>query len=399
MDGGVTVHTGAADIGQGSTTAVAQVVAEVLALPIEMVHVRSHESDTSPVDLGSYSSRVTFMNANAAIRAAIGIRDQLLKAAWEMLGYHPNVLVLNDRRIYYKHDPAIGVSYLEALHKAQADTGALIARGAYRSPPMGGVHKGAAAGLAPAYSFSAYVAEVDVDVETGLVSCTNVWAAHDCGKALNPLAVKGQIIGSCHMGLGQVLTEKMVYGRTGHLQNANLLEYKIPSVHEMPHVEAIIVESSDPEGPFGAKEAGEGPLLPILPAVVNAVYDAIGVRLRDLPLTPDVVHAGIQKHLKKSGLDDEEQMEPPRLTHGPLQSVLVARGDEHRERDRLRQRSEDTSAYVNGVLFGFDPDRPLSEQVDGWREADEPLPEQLAELGFAGRAWLKKEQRHMEDDA
>ena len=182
MDGGVTVHTGAADIGQGSTTAVAQVVAEVLALPIEMIHVRSHESDTSPVDLGSYSSRVTFMNANAAIRAAIGIRDQLLKAAWEMLGYHPNVLVLNDRRIYYKHDPSIGVSYLQALHKAQADTGALIARGAYRSPPMGGVHKGAAAGLAPAYSFSAYVAEVDVDVETGLVSCTNVWAAHDCGK-------------------------------------------------------------------------------------------------------------------------------------------------------------------------------------------------------------------------
>jgi CO/xanthine dehydrogenase Mo-binding subunit len=378
---------------------VAQVVAEVLALPIEMIHVRSHESDTSPVDLGSYSSRVTFMNANAAIRAAIGIRDQLLKAAWEMLGYHPNVLVLNDRRIYYKHDPAVGVSYLQALHKAQADTGALIARGAYRSPPMGGVHKGAAAGLAPAYSFSAYVAEVDVDVETGLISCTNVWAAHDCGKALNPLAVKGQIIGSCHMGLGQVLSEKMVYGRTGHLQNANLLEYKIPSVHEMPHVEAIIVESSDPEGPFGAKEAGEGPLLPILPAVVNAVYDAIGVRLRDLPLTPDVVYKGIEKHMKANGIEDPLEIESPRLEHGPLQPQLVARSDEHRKRDRLRQRSEDTSAYVNGVLFGFDPDRPLSEQVDGWREADEPLPEQLAELGFAGRAWLKKEQRQMEDDA
>ena len=148
------------------------------------------------------------------------IRDQLLKAAWEMTGYHPTTLVLNDRRIYYKHDPAIGVSYLEALHKAQEDVGALIARGAYRSPPMGGVHKGAAAGLAPAYSFSAYVAEVDVDVETGIVKCTNVWAAHDCGKTLNPLSVKGQIIGSCHMGLGQVLSEKMVYGRTGHLQNA-----------------------------------------------------------------------------------------------------------------------------------------------------------------------------------
>ena len=147
MDGGVTVHTGAADIGQGSTTAVAQVVAEVLALPIEMIHVRSHESDTAPVDLGSYSSRVTFMNANAAIRAALEIREQILKAAWDLLGYHPNTLVLNDRRIYYKHDPSIGVSYLKALHKAQEDKGSLIASGAYRSP-YGRSVQGAAAGLA-----------------------------------------------------------------------------------------------------------------------------------------------------------------------------------------------------------------------------------------------------------
>ena len=395
MDGGVTVHTGAADIGQGSTTAVAQVVSEVLALPIEMIHVRSHESDTSPVDLGSYSSRVTFMNANAAIRAALEIREQLLNAAWEILGYHPDNLVLNDRRIYYKHDPAIGVSYLKALHKAQEDKGSLIASGAYRSPPMGGVHKGAAAGLAPAYSFSAYVAEVDVDVETGIIRCTDVWAAHDCGKALNPMAVKGQIIGSCHMGLGQVLSEKMVYGRTGHLQNANLLEYKIPSVHEMPNVEPIIIESCDPEGPFGAKEAGEGPLLPILPAVVNAVYDAVGIRLRNLPLTPDVVFKGIEKTLKEMKIDDPEDLPSPRLTHSPLQSTLVARAQEHKVRDKARQRTEDTSPYVNGVLFGFDPTIPLEDQVEGWRTATEPNPEQLAELGLAGRAWLKKEQREM----
>ena len=398
MDGGVTVHTGAADIGQGSTTAVAQVVSEVLALPLEMIHVRSHESDTSPVDLGSYSSRVTFMNANAAIRAALEIREQLLNAAWEILGYHPNNLVLNDRRIYYKHDPAIGVSYLKALHKAQEDKGSLIASGAYRSPPMGGVHKGAAAGLAPAYSFSAYVAEVDVDVETGMIKCTNVWAAHDCGKALNPLAVKGQIIGSCHMGLGQVLSEKMVYGRTGHLQNPNLLEYKIPSVHEMPHVVPIIIESCDPEGPFGAKEAGEGPLLPILPAVVNAVYDAIGIRLRDLPLTPDVVFKGIEKGMKAAGVDDPMDLQSPRVTHGDLQPKLVKRAAEHKKRDKARQRSEDTTPYVNGVLFGFDPNVPLEDQVEGWRTATEPDPEQLAELGLAGKAWLKKEQRHMGGD-
>ncbi len=395
MDGGVTVHSGAAEIGQGSTTAVAQVVAEVLALPIEMIHVRSHESDTSPVDLGSYSSRVTFMNANAAIRAAIEIRDMLLNAAWEMIGYHPDLLVLNDRRIYYKHDPSIGVSYLKALHKAQEDKGALISSGAYRSPPMGGVHKGAAAGLAPAYSFSAYVAETDVDIETGQIKCTNVWAAHDCGKALNPLAVKGQIIGSCHMGLGQVISEEMVYGRTGHLQNANLLEYKIPSVHEMPHVEPIIVESCDPEGPFGAKEAGEGPLLPILPAVVNSVYDAIGIRINDLPLTPDTVFFAIEKKMKALSVDDPLELDSPRLTHSAMQQVVVDRAVQHKVRDIARQRSDDTSPYVNGVLFGFDPNIPLEDQVEGWRAATEPLPEQLAELGFAGKAWLKKEQRQM----
>ena len=155
------------------------------------------------------------------------------------------------------------------------------------------------------------------------------------------------------MGLGQVLSEKMVYGRTGHLQNANLLEYKIPSIHEMPHVTPIIVESSDPEGPFGAKEAGEGPLLPILPAVVNAVYDAIGVRIRDLPLTPDVVWKAISAKLKELGGIDETEMPSPRLEHSSLQSTLVARASEHKDRDRRRQRSEDTSAYVNGVLFGF----------------------------------------------
>ena len=121
--------------------------------------------------------------------------------------------------------------------------------------------------------------------------------------------------------------------------------------------------------------------------------------MRDLPLTPDVVYKGIEKHLKKHDIDDPLDLIPPTLTHGPLQEQLIERAKEHEVRDRLRQRSEDTSAYVNGVLFGFDPNRPLSEQVEGWREADEPLPEQLAELGFAGRAWLKKEQRHMEDDA
>ena len=223
MDGGVTIHTGAADIGQGSDTVVAQSVSEVLGLPIEMIRVKSRDSDTSPVDLGSYSSRVTFMNANAAISAAIEIRKELIKATAEICNVSEDSLVIGDRRIYQKKDPAVGISYLEALHKAQEERGALVSSGAYRTPPMGGVHKGAAAGLAPAYSFSAYAAEVKVDPETGFTEVIKVWAAHDCGRALNPLSVEGQIIGSCHMGLGQVLTEEMKYARTGGLLNPNLL--------------------------------------------------------------------------------------------------------------------------------------------------------------------------------
>jgi len=399
MDGGVTVHTGAAEIGQGSDTAIAQAVSEVLALPLDMIRIRSRESDTAPVDLGSYSSRVTFMNANAAIRAASELREKVLKAAWEITGYHPDVLVLGDRRIYYKHDPAIGVSWLEAVHKAQADVGALIASGAYRTPPMGGVHKGAAAGLAPAYSFSAYVAEVEVDVETGFVKVVKAWAAHDCGKALNPLAVTGQIIGSCHMGMGQVLSEEMKYGRDGHLMNPDLLDYKIMSVHEMPDVVPIIVESNDPEGPFGAKEAGEGPLLPILPAVCNAIYDAIGVRIDELPVTPDRLYNKIEKACKKQGIQDPLNLINPSYSPSTLQSKLLQRAEDHSKRDHLRDIQQDRSAYVNGVLFGFDPELPLSEQMEGWKEAITPEPKDLADpKKRAARAWSHIERRHRGDD-
>ena len=163
----------------------------------------------------------------------------------------------------------------------------------------------------------------------------------------------------------------------------------------MPNVTPIIVESSDPEGPFGAKEAGEGPLLPILPAVVNAVYDAIGVRIRELPLTPDVVWKAVSAKTRSMKGIEPTDLPAPRLTHSPLQVSLVERANEHKIRDKKRQRSEDTSAYVNGVLFGFDPEMPMEDQVEGWKTAVEPAPEQLAELGLAGKAWLKQEQRHM----
>lgn len=294
MDAGVTVHTGAAEIGQGSDTVAAQMVAEVLGVRLDRIRVKSDDTDNAPVDLGSYSSRVTFMMGNAARKAAEAMRVQLAKAATAKLGWPEELWRFEDEHVFSAAHPEVRLTFEEVVREALAKKGALQSSGCFNQTPLGGKFKGANAGLAPAYSLNAYVAEVDVDLDTGQWKCTKVWAAHDCGKALNPLAVEGQIEGSIHMGLGQVHGEALEWNRA-NLRNPNLLEYKIPTSLEMPEVETFIVESNDAEGPFGAKEAGEGPLIPILPAVVNALHDAIGVRFTQLPVTPDLVHAAMER--------------------------------------------------------------------------------------------------------
>jgi 4-hydroxybenzoyl-CoA reductase alpha subunit len=298
MDGGIAVHSMQADIGQGSNTLLAAIVAEVLGADLERVHVIRVDSDVSPVDLGSYSSRVTFMMGNAARRAAEDLKGQLLRAAAELTGYPREQMVVGHERFEVRHRPDVGVGFLDAVHKAMERSGALTASGAYNSPPMGGSFKGARAGTAPAYSFAAYVAEVDVDVETGEYRVETVWAAFDCGRPLNRLAVEGQIEGSIHMGLGQLMSESLNYRGTRML-NPSLLEYKVLAASQMPRVECLLVGDDDPEGPFGAKEAGEGPLVATLPAAANALYDAVGVRFYDLPITPDKVVRGIERRRKE----------------------------------------------------------------------------------------------------
>jgi CO/xanthine dehydrogenase Mo-binding subunit len=294
MDGGIAVHSMQADIGQGSNTLLAAIVAEVLGVDLERVHVVRVDSDVSPVDLGSYSSRVTFMMGNAARVAAEELRTKLVAATSALLDRAPESLEVAHERIRERAHPEHGVSFLDALHRAMESSGALTATGSYNAPPMGGTFKGARAGTAPAYSFAAYVAEVDVDDDTGEYRVPKIWAAFDCGRPLNRLAVEGQIEGSIHMGLGQVMGESMNYRGT-RLLNPSLLEYKIPMPQQMPEVEILLVGEDDPEGPFGAKEAGEGPLIATLPAVGNALYDAVGVRLTDLPITPDKVLKGIDQ--------------------------------------------------------------------------------------------------------
>jgi CO/xanthine dehydrogenase Mo-binding subunit len=298
MDGGIAVHSMQADIGQGSNTLLAAIVAEVLGVDLARVHVQRVDSDVSPIDLGSYSSRVTFMMGNAARSAAEQLRNSLLTAAGELLSRPADALEVAYERIQVRGEPGVGVSFMDALHKAMERVGALTASGSYDTTPKGGTFKGARAGTAPAYSFAAYVAEIDVDVETGEYRVLKVWAAFDCGRALNRLAVEGQIEGSIHMGLGQVMGESMNY-RGARLFNASLLEYKIPTPAQMPEVEILLVGDDDPEGPFGAKEAGEGPLIATLPAVGNALYDAVGVRSTELPITPDRVLRGIDLRKKE----------------------------------------------------------------------------------------------------
>jgi 4-hydroxybenzoyl-CoA reductase subunit alpha len=298
VDGGITAHSMGAEIGQGSDTVIAIAIAEVLGVPMDFIRVRSEDTDLAPLDLGAYSSRGCFMIGNAAREAALSIKEQLARAAERMTGKAASDFEFADATLTSKSDPSVHVSYFEALTEALADNGALLAKGWYQTPKMGGGFKGAGAGLAPAYSMGAYVAEVDVDLETGQVRCTKVWAAHDCGRALNRLAVEGQIEGCVHMGLGQVLMEEMRYDR-GRITNPNLLDYKILGPHETPEMNILVVESQDKEGPFGAKEAGEGPLLPILPAVGNAVFDAVGYRARSLPIRPEQVFEHLRKMKKQ----------------------------------------------------------------------------------------------------
>jgi 4-hydroxybenzoyl-CoA reductase subunit alpha len=295
-DATVTVYSGASDIGQGSDTMQVQVVAEVLGVRPERVKLVAADTALTPIDLGSYSSRVTFMAGNACIEAAKNMREQIFAAVAENFGCRPHELTSTDEIIQKKNDPRMRVGFDDAVVMAIDFHGALVAQGAYAPPEesRGGKFKGAGVGPSPSYSYSAQVAEVTVDAETGRVRVDKIVAAHDCGKALNPLAVEGQVIGSVYMGFGQALEEEMVWNGA-RLMNPSLLEYRIPTTLENPEIECIIVESEDPEGPFGAKEAGEGSLAATIPAIANAIYDAVGVRINTVPFSPEAVLLAMRK--------------------------------------------------------------------------------------------------------
>jgi 4-hydroxybenzoyl-CoA reductase subunit alpha len=346
-DGGVVVYTGASEIGQGSDTMTAQIAAEVLGCSVARVRVIAADTDLTPIDIGSYSSRVTFMAGNATLRAAEEVRKQIASAAARKMNCRPEDLIFRGDAIVRKNEgtavarasqqeapsvsgrvegqilrgslqqkrkeegPKDWMTFEEAVVAAIDFHGALTGTGSYAPPAeaRGGKHKGGGVGPSPAYSYSAQVAEVSVDEETGEVTVHKVWAAHDCGRALNPVSVEGQIIGSVWMGLGQALQEEMIW-KDGLLMNPGLLEYRSPSAVESPEVEPIIVESVDPEGPFGAKECSEGSLAATIPAISNAIYDAVGIRLHESPFSPERVLAALRAKRKAKAINMTEGIDP-----------------------------------------------------------------------------------------
>ena len=306
FDGSIVLLTGAAEIGQGSSTVLVQSVAEVLGLDLSRIRIISGDSEVVPKDNGSYSSRVTFMVGNAAIEAAQNLKAVLIAAAARKLEAKPSEIECLGE-LYRAGAQDKGLTFNEVVTEALKDTGTITVTGNYSTIPEshgGKKYRGAAIGGTMGYSYSAQVVEVTVDEETGVVTVDKVWVAHDCGKALNRLTVEGQVQGSVWMGMGQAMSEEAAY-HDGLMLTANMLDYRVPTIQDSPPIEVGIIESIDPHGPFGAKEAGEGSLAAFLPALTNAIADATGLRFNDLPVTPDRVFAAVEKRARDGKLNGD----------------------------------------------------------------------------------------------
>ena len=315
-DGGtVVVQTGSAEIGQGSDTTMAMIAAETIGIPLSDVRVVSGDTDYS-VDLGAYSSRQTLMTGHATMQAAEDVKRQILDELARELNVDAPRLDIKKGRIKIK-GPKVDIgpirsrymkehrgwpnqptgkdlTFREAARVAYLSKGSIVGTGKYKPPPLGGTFKGAAVGTSPAYGCSAQVVEVEVDMETGKVTVEAMTDAHDCGLAVNVTSVEGQMQGSLSMGLGEALFEEVKFDAKGRILNANLAGYPIPTALDMPNVKSIIVESHEPNGPYGVKEVGEGAIMPTIPAILAAVADATGVQIDELPLTPQRVLLAIK---------------------------------------------------------------------------------------------------------
>jgi 4-hydroxybenzoyl-CoA reductase subunit alpha len=314
--GAAIVRSASAEIGQGSDTMLAMITAEELGIPLDCVRVLSGDTDFG-VDLGAYSSRQTLMTGHAIRLAAIDARRQVAACLAEAFGVPAERFLFRDgfvdvedgkldiakvreqfvkeHRGFADHPTGDRLTFREASRLAFIMRGTIVGRGEYKPPVLGGRFKGAAVGTSPAYGCSAQIMEVSVDTGTGQLSLDHVTAAHDCGFAINRTQVEGQMQGNFLMGLGEACFEEVKFDDLGRTVNPNLAEYKIPTCMDVPNMDPVVVESGEPNGPYGAKEVGEGGIMPTIPAIMNAVYDATGVRFRELPLSPERVLLAMQQ--------------------------------------------------------------------------------------------------------
>jgi len=280
----------AVEIGQGVATVLSQMCAETLGIGLHRVRIRAEDSDISPLDLGAYSSRTTLMGGNAVVRASKEVLKKLFATVSEIWGCDPQDLEARDNRIFRKSDRSKVMEWAEAARKYFNDNGPLIGTGWYKPPEgLGGDYKGAAVGTSPAFSYGSSVCECSVDLETGKVKIEKFTDYHDCGTPINPQAVHGQVEGAVVMGSGETLMEEVMYDEKGNILNPNLHDYLLMTIKDAPEIFSGIVESYEPEGPYGAKEVGEGATLPVLAAVAHAIANATGVWVKELPITPEKI--------------------------------------------------------------------------------------------------------------
>jgi CO/xanthine dehydrogenase Mo-binding subunit len=298
-DGTVHLVAGMSEIGSGSSTALVQIAAEVLGIEAEAVAMISGDTETTPFDTLTAASRVTVSVGNAVKRAATDAREQLLLLAAERLEANLADLECRDGRIFVKGSPERGMGLGELARYAQTlGPGPVLGRGSFSSRVPQSLH-----------TFGTQIVEVEVDEATGQVALTRVLAAHDVGCAINPQGVEGQIQGGVTQAIGHTLMEEVKYSPRGDPQNAGFLDYKIPSILDLPLIEPVIVEEADDEGPFGARGIGEPPILAMAPAIANAIADAVGVRITSLPITAEKVLQALreQQAAQRSAHTQEER--------------------------------------------------------------------------------------------
>jgi len=294
-ESGVTLFVGATDIGQGSSTVLSQMAAEVLGVEYKDVNIVCMDTTLAPMDNGTYDSRLTYGAGHAVKNAALDAKRKLLEVAAVALGVRAEHLDCADGTLFNIHQTSKRIGLYKALENYQSSVGVLWGTGDYTPPQPKGSYQGNLIGPSPAFGFTAQVAEVDIDLDLGTIRVPYYWEASDCGQQINPMSVEGQVHGGVSMGLGHALYEELLIDKDGQLINTSLAEYKMPTALDMPILDVEAVESYDPTSSFGNKEIGEGPTTAVVPAILNAICDAIGVRITEAPISAEKILRALGK--------------------------------------------------------------------------------------------------------